>query len=81
VSQYDSPGIAWTTLYHPDGQAIHSVYWHNNFGVALSHGCINCLPEDAKWIWRWINPQVALYPGELTVPNASQSTFVQVIES
>jgi hypothetical protein len=81
VSQYDSPGIAWTTLYHPDGQAIHSVYWHNNFGVALSHGCINCLPHDAKWIWRWINPQVALYPGELTVPDSSQSTFVQVIES
>lgn len=81
VSQYDSPGIAWTTLYHPDGQAIHAVYWHNNFGVALSHGCINCLPEDAKWIWRWINPQVALYPGELTVPNSSQSTFVQVVES
>lgn len=81
VSQYDSPGIAWTTLYHPDGQAIHSVYWHNNFGVALSHGCINCLPHDAKWIWRWINPQVALYPGELTVPNSSQSTFVQVVES
>ena len=81
VSQYDSPGIGWTTLYHPDGQAIHSVYWHNNFGVALSHGCINCLPHDAKWIWRWINPVVGLYPGELTVPNSSQSTFVQVIES
>jgi len=81
VSQYDSPGIAWTTLFHPDGQAIHAVYWHNNFGVALSHGCVNCLPHDAKWIWRWINPQVALYPGELTVPDSSQSTFVQVIES
>jgi hypothetical protein len=24
---------------------------------------------------------VGLYPGELTVPNSSQSTFVQVIES
>ncbi|MEL7626002.1 MAG: L,D-transpeptidase family protein [Anaerolineaceae bacterium] len=81
VSQYDSPGIAWTTLYHPDGQAIHSVYWHNNFGVALSHGCINCMPEDAKWIWRWTNPTVGLYPGEMTVSDSSQSTYIQVIES
>lgn len=81
VSPYDSPGIAWTTLYHSDGQAIHAVYWHNNFGVALSHGCINCLPHDAKWIWRWTTPSVGLYPGELTVKDSSQSTYVQVIES
>jgi len=81
VYQYDSPGIGWTTLYHSSGQAIHSVYWHNNFGVALSHGCINCLPSDAKWVYRWINPVVPLYPGELTVRDSSASTFVQVIES
>lgn len=81
VSQYDSPGIAWTTLYHSEGQAIHAVYWHNNFGIALSHGCVNCLPDDAKWIWRWTNPVVGYYPGELTVTNASNSTYVQVIES
>jgi lipoprotein-anchoring transpeptidase ErfK/SrfK len=81
VSQYDSPGIAWTTLYHSDGQAIHAVYWHNNFGIALSHGCVNCLPDDAKWIWRWTNPVVGYYPGELTVTNANNSTYVHVIES
>ena len=81
VYQYDSPGIAWTVLYHSSGQAIHSVYWHNNFGVALSHGCINCLPQDAKWVYRWVNPFVQLYPGELTVHDSSNSTFVQVIES
>ena len=44
-------------------------------------GCVNCLPEDAKWIWRWTNPSVGYYPGELTVTNASNSTYVQVIES
>lgn len=81
VSQYDSPGIAWTTLYHAEGQAIHTAYWHNNFGIALSHGCINCLPEDAKWIWRWTNPVVEYYPGELTVRSAENSTYIHVIES
>lgn len=80
VSQYDSPGIAWTTLYHSDGQAIHTAYWHNNFGVALSHGCVNCLPHDAKWIWRWCEPNVEYYPGELTIRGFGQSTTVEVIE-
>lgn len=80
VSQYDSPGIAWTTLFQSDGQAIHTAYWHNNFGVALSHGCVNCLPHDAKWIWRWTEPAVDYYPGELTVRGIGQSTTVEVIE-
>ncbi|NLZ26367.1 MAG: L,D-transpeptidase [Chloroflexi bacterium] len=80
VSQYDSPGIAWTLLYHSDGQAIHTAYWHNNFGVALSHGCVNCLPHDAKWIWRWSEPYVGYYPGELTIQGFTGNTTVEVIE-
>lgn len=79
VSPYDSPGIGWTTLFTSDGQAIHAVYWHNNFGVALSHGCVNCRPEDAKWLWRWTNPTVGYYPGELTVQGAANSTMVEVV--
>lgn len=78
VSEYDSPGIGWTTIFHADGQAIHAVYWHNNFGSALSHGCVNCRPDDAKWIWRWCNPQVNYYPGELTVQGGANSTKVEV---
>ena len=81
VYQYDLPGVAWTTIFHSEGQAIHSAYWHNDFTNPLTHGCINCLPHDAKWIWRWINPVVDLLPGELTVSNSTQSTFVQVVES
>ena len=73
--------IGCSTPWIAHGQAIHAVYWHNNFGIALSHGCVNCLPDDAKWIWRWTNPVVGYYPGELTVTNASNSTYVQVIES
>lgn len=75
---FDAPGIAWTTLFDPNGAAIHATYWHNNFGTALSHGCVNCLPEDAKWIWRWTQPDVDYIPGELTVQGDSRSTKVEV---
>ncbi len=60
-------GVAWTALITGEGVAVHSTYWHNEFGVARSHGCINLLPEDAKWVFRWTYPHVSLYPGELDV--------------
>jgi lipoprotein-anchoring transpeptidase ErfK/SrfK len=60
-------GIAWTSLFSGDGVAIHSTFWHNNFGVPVSHGCVNTMPDDAKWIFRWTTPGVAYNPGDITV--------------
>ncbi|MCJ7694297.1 MAG: L,D-transpeptidase [Anaerolineaceae bacterium] len=80
VFGFDAPGIGWTTLFDPNGAAIHSAYWHNNFGTALSHGCLNCRPDDAKWIWRWTLPEVNYLPGELTIQGLSKSTTVDIVE-
>ena len=32
---------------------FHGAYWHDNFGTAASHGCINLSPQDAKWLYNW----------------------------
>lgn len=77
---WDTPGIGWTSLFSGDGPAIHSTFWHNDFGVARSHGCVNATPEDAKWIFRWTNPIIIIDPGELTVQMPG-GTIVEVIES
>jgi lipoprotein-anchoring transpeptidase ErfK/SrfK len=66
ASSYDLPGISWTTLFVGDGVAIHAATSHNDFGAVRSHGCVNCRPEDAKWIFRWTLPQVGLDTGEMT---------------
>lgn len=51
---YELPGVPWVSYFDPTkGVAIHGTYWHNNFGVTMSHGCINMRSEDAKWIYRW----------------------------
>ncbi|MBT6320946.1 MAG: L,D-transpeptidase, partial [Anaerolineae bacterium] len=54
-------------LFHGDGVAIHSTYWHNNYGEPMSHGCINASPDDAKWIFRWSMPAVSFETGDLTL--------------
>jgi lipoprotein-anchoring transpeptidase ErfK/SrfK len=64
---YDLPGVSWTTLFEGQGVAIHSTFWHNNFGEPMSHGCVNAAPEDAKWVFRWTQPVVAYDPGDITV--------------
>ncbi len=51
------PGVPWVSYFEPrTGVAIHGTYWHNNYGTVMSHGCINMLPEEAKWIYRWSTP-------------------------
>lgn len=65
---WDLPGIGWTTLFVGSGVAIHSTFWHNNYGVPMSRGCINARPEDARWIFRWTQPVVSYDPGDVTVP-------------
>lgn len=50
---YELPGVPWVSYFELRGYAIHGTYWHNNFGVTMSHGCVNMRSQDAKWIYRW----------------------------
>jgi lipoprotein-anchoring transpeptidase ErfK/SrfK len=50
------PGVPWTMFFAEGGYALHGTYWHNNFGVKMSRGCINMRNDDAKWLFRWSNP-------------------------
>ncbi len=78
---YEEPGVGWTTFIVGSGVAIHSVHWHNDFGKPRSHGCINCRPQDAKWIFRWTTPACSLAQGEVGWTDwKSGSTHVIVTE-
>ncbi len=79
---YELPGIGWSSVFATGGIAIHATVWHNDFGTPKSHGCVNALPEDAKWIFRWSLPQTPYDPGMVDISiSGDQSTTVQVIES
>lgn len=61
------PAVGWVSLFVGTGVAIHSTYWHNNYGEPSSRGCVNASPQDTKWIFRWSQPTVAYDPGDVTV--------------
>jgi len=53
---YELPGVPWTCFFTTQGHAFHGTYWHENFGVPMSRGCVNMRTEDAKWLFRWALP-------------------------
>jgi hypothetical protein len=76
---YDTMGVPWCTFFAGSGVAVHSTFWHNNFGTPRSHGCINVLPEDAKWIFRWTTPDASVDPFDVTIVGPG-GTLVDVKE-
>lgn len=77
---WDLPAVGWISLFVGSGVAVHSTYWHNNYGVPTSRGCVNARPDDAKWVFRWTQPEVPYDPGDVTV-SMPGGTLIEVIES
>ena len=56
---YSVATVPWTQFYSPErGLALHTAYWHDQFGVRRSRGCLNMAPRDARWLYFWSDPQV-----------------------
>lgn len=46
------------TQYFQRPFAIHTAYWHEDFGEPKSGGCINLSPEDARFVFGWTEPRL-----------------------
>lgn len=59
---YDLPNVPYVMFFANNevdkgrGFSIHGAYWHNNFGHAMSHGCINMRIVDAEKLYHWASP-------------------------
>lgn len=51
-ADYSVPDVPHA-MFYDGGYAIHGVYWHNNFGTPMSHGCINMSESAAQWLYGW----------------------------
>jgi lipoprotein-anchoring transpeptidase ErfK/SrfK len=52
TSKFYIEGLPYFMTYSGDF-GFHAAYWHDNFGIAASHGCINLSPADARWLYHW----------------------------
>ncbi|HEY0195708.1 MAG TPA: L,D-transpeptidase [Kofleriaceae bacterium] len=56
---YSVATVPWTQFFSPEkGLALHTAYWHDQFGTQRSHGCVNLAPRDARWLYFWSDPQM-----------------------
>jgi hypothetical protein len=50
---YDLPGVPWNLYFTQGGAVIHGAYWHDSFGTAYSHGCVNLPVGVARTLYEW----------------------------
>jgi hypothetical protein len=56
-SDFELRDVPWIQ-YFAAGFALHGAYWHDVFGIARSHGCVNLAPIDARYVFQWTDPPV-----------------------
>lgn len=47
-------------MYFHKAYALHGAFWHRNYGVRMSHGCINLAPLDAKRLFYFASPETPI---------------------
>lgn len=51
-TMYETPNVKWAAYFNGD-EAFHGVYWHNNFGSQMSHGCVGMPEWRAEQLYEW----------------------------
>ncbi len=57
---YYLPDVPYV-MYFYKGYGLHGTYWHYNFGVPMSHGCVNYRTEDAAFIFERVEVGTPVY--------------------
>lgn len=80
---YYLPRVPWVMYFGNDdvswheGYSLHGTYWHHNFGVPMSHGCVNLSIPDAEWLYNWSSPVPT--GSETDATEANPGTIVLII--
>ncbi len=54
---YSIEAVPYVMFFHK-AYAVHGAFWHRNYGVRMSHGCVNLAPLDAKYLFFNSDPPV-----------------------
>lgn len=58
---WNIPGVPWIMVFREGGFYIHAVYWHDDFGAAVSHGCVTLPVPFAEWLYDWTPPGTRIW--------------------
>lgn len=79
---YYLPNVPYTMFYSNNevsksaGYSIHGAYWHDNFGVPMSHGCVNMRIADAGQVFTWAHPTTVGWANPATTDNPGTEVVV-----
>jgi len=76
---FDLPGVPFSIFFTTMGHASHGTWWHGDYGRPRSHGCLNVTPEDANWLYRWVEP-VASYSESAAGSSSNPGTPIIVVD-
>jgi len=80
ASDFELRDVPWIQ-YFASGYALHGAYWHDVFGTARSHGCVNLAPVDARYVFLWTDPPVpAGWHGINVGSDMGEGTAVEIRE-
>lgn len=76
-SEYAIEDVPWVQFFE-GSNGLHAAFWHDDFGNARSHGCVNLSPRDARYLFDFTQPALpagwnAILPNETDRP-----TFIRV---
>ena len=75
ADEWNVADVPWSMRFRRNF-ALHGTYWHDGFGRARSHGCVNLSTSDARRIYDWVTP---VAPGGWTeVESDGQGTPVRI---
>jgi len=59
---YDLKNVP-NVMYFYQAYAIHGAYWHNKFGLKVTHGCVNVPVAASGWLFNWadVGTQVMVF--------------------
>jgi lipoprotein-anchoring transpeptidase ErfK/SrfK len=64
TEQWNVAAVPWTMTFRKNF-ALHGTYWHDGFGRARSHGCVNLAPADAHRLFEFVT---AATPAKIQPP-------------
>jgi hypothetical protein len=80
ASDFELRDVPWIQSFAA-GYALHGAYWHDVFGTARSHGCVNLAPIDARYVFLWTDPPVpAGWHGINVGSDMGEGTAVEIRE-